>query len=40
VDGTDGDMLWDDSVEDGDVGSKCMEEEDTDYEDVDSDTNC
>jgi hypothetical protein len=32
-------MLWDDSVEDGDVRSKCMEEEDTDHEDGDSDIN-
>ena len=39
MDGTDGDMLWDDSVEDGDVRSKCMEEEGTDYEDGNNDTN-
>jgi hypothetical protein len=34
VNGTDGDMLWNDSEEDGDVGSEC-EEDDTDG---DSDT--
>jgi hypothetical protein len=37
VDGTD-DMLWNDSEEDGDVRSACMEGEGTDCEDRDNDT--
>jgi hypothetical protein len=35
---TDGDMLWNDSEEDGNVRSECEEDEDTDCEDGDSDT--
>jgi hypothetical protein len=38
VDGTDSDMLWNDSEEDGDVRTECEEDEDTGYEDGDSDT--
>ena len=38
VDGT-GNMLWNDSEEDGDVRSECEEDEGTDCEDGDSDTN-
>jgi hypothetical protein len=38
VDGTDDDMFWNDSEEDGDVRSECEKDEDTDYEDGDSDT--
>ena len=38
VDGTDGDMLWNDNVEDGNVRSECGEDEGTDCEDGDSDT--
>ena len=37
-DGTDDDMLWNGSEEDGDVRSECEEDEDTDCEDGDSDT--
>jgi hypothetical protein len=40
VDGTDDDMLWNDSEEDGNVGSECEEDEGTDCEDGDSDTDC
>ena len=35
VDGTDDDMLWNDSEEDGDVRSECEEGEGTDCEDGD-----
>jgi len=38
MDGTDDDMLWNDSEEDGNVRSECEEDEGTDYEDGDSDT--
>jgi hypothetical protein len=38
VDGTDDDMLWNDSEEDGDVMSVGEGNEDTDCEDGDSDT--
>jgi len=39
VDGTDDDdMLWNDNEEDGDIRSKCEEDESTDCEDEDSDT--
>jgi hypothetical protein len=38
VDGTDDDMLWNDSEEGRDVRSKCEEDEGPDYEDEDSDT--
>jgi hypothetical protein len=38
VDGTDDDMLWNGSEEDGDVRSECEEDEGTDSEDGDSDT--
>jgi len=31
VDGTDDDMLWNDSEEDGDVRSECEEDECTDF---------
>jgi hypothetical protein len=31
-------MLWDDSEEDGDIRSECMEAEGTDCEDGDTDT--
>jgi hypothetical protein len=37
MDGTDDDMLWNDSEEDGDVRSECEEDEGTDCEDGDSD---
>ena len=39
VDGTDDDMLRNDSEEDGDVRCECEEDEGTDCEDGDSDTN-
>jgi len=39
MDGTDDDMLWNDSEEDGDVRSEHYEDEGTDCEDGDSDTN-
>ena len=38
VDETDDDMWWNGSEEDGDVRSKCEEDESTDCEDGDSDT--
>ena len=38
VDGTDDDMLWDGSVEGGNVRSECEEDEGTECEDGDSDT--
>ena len=38
VDGTDGDMLQDDSGNDADVRSECEEDEGTDCEDGDRDT--
>jgi hypothetical protein len=38
VDGTDGDMLWNDSEEGGYGGSECEEDVGTDYEDGDGDT--
>jgi hypothetical protein len=38
VDGTDDDMLWNDSEEDGDVRCECEEDEGTDCEDGDRDT--
>jgi len=38
VDGSDNDMLWFDSEEDGNVRSECDEEEGTECEDEDSDT--
>jgi hypothetical protein len=38
MDGTDVDMLWNDSEEDGNVRSECEEDEGTDCEDSDSDT--
>jgi hypothetical protein len=38
-DGTDDDMLWNGSEEDGNVRSECEEDEGTDCEDGDSDTN-
>ena len=38
VDGTDDDMQWNDSEEDGDVSSKCEEDEGTDCDVGDSDT--
>jgi hypothetical protein len=37
MDGTDDNMLWSDSEEDGDVRSKCVQGEDTDCEDGESD---
>jgi hypothetical protein len=37
VDGTDVDMLWNNSEGDGDVRSECEKEESTDCEDGDSD---
>ena len=37
VDGTDDDMLWNGSEEDGNVTSECEGDEDTDCEDGDSD---
>jgi hypothetical protein len=36
VDGTDDDMLWNDTEEDWDVISECEHDEDTDCEDGDS----
>jgi hypothetical protein len=36
VDWTDGDMSWNDSAEDGNVRSKCYEDEGTEDEDSDS----
>jgi len=38
VDGTNDDMLWNDGEVDGNVMSKCMEDEGTDCEDGKSDT--
>ena len=38
MDGTDDDMLWNGSEENGNVRSECEEDEDTDCEDADSDT--
>jgi len=38
VDGTDDNMLWNGSEEDGNVRSECEEDEGTDCEDGDSDT--
>jgi hypothetical protein len=38
VEGTDDDMLRNDSEEGGDVRSECGEDEGTDYEDGDNDT--
>ena len=38
VDGTDGDMLWNESEEGGYGGSECEEDEGTDYEDGEGDT--
>jgi len=38
VDGTDGEMLWNGSEQDGDVRSECEEDKGTDCEDGDSDT--
>jgi hypothetical protein len=38
VDGTDDDMLWNVSEEDGDVKSVCQEDEDTECDNGDSDT--
>ena len=39
MDGTDDGMQWNDSEEDGNVGSECEEEDEgTDFEDGDSDT--
>ena len=38
VEGTDGDMLWNGSHEDRNVGSECEEYEGTDCEDGDTDT--
>jgi hypothetical protein len=40
VDGTDGDTLWNGSVEYGNVRCECEEDERTDCEDGDSDTDC
>ena len=39
VDGTDDDILWNDSEDGGDVRSNCKEDEGTDCEDEHSDTN-
>ena len=39
VDGTDDDMLWKGSAEDGHVRSECEEDEGTDCEDRDNDSN-
>jgi len=39
VDGTDGDMLWNGSEEEGNVRSGCEEDEGSNCEDGDSDTN-
>ena len=38
VDGTNDDMFWNGSEEDGNIRSGCKEDEDTDCEDGDSDT--
>ena len=38
VDGTDDDVLWNDSKEDGDVRSECEEDEGTDCDSGDSNT--
>jgi hypothetical protein len=38
VDGTDADLLWNDSEEEGEVRSECVEEEGIDCVDGDSDT--
>jgi hypothetical protein len=38
MDGTDDDMLWNSSKEEGNVRNECEEDEDTDCEDADSDT--
>jgi hypothetical protein len=38
MDGTEDDMLWNDSEEDGNVSSECEQDEDTDSEDEDSNT--
>jgi hypothetical protein len=38
VDGTDDDMLWNDSEENGDIRSECEEDGGTDCEDGNSDT--
>jgi len=38
MDGSDGDMLWNGSEEDGNVTSLCEEDEDTDCRDGDSGT--
>ena len=38
LNGIGGEMLWNDSEEDGDVRCECEEDEGTDCEDVDSDT--
>jgi len=38
VDGTDGDMIWNESEEDGTVWSECEEYEGNEYEDGDSDS--
>jgi len=38
VDGTDDDVLWNDSEEDGDVRTECEEDEGTECEVEDSDT--
>ena len=38
MDGTDDDMLWNESEEDGNVRSECEGDEGSDHEDVDSDT--
>ena len=38
VDGTDDDVLWNGSEEDGNVWSECVEDEGIDCEDGDSDT--
>jgi hypothetical protein len=38
MDGTDDDMLWNCSEDDGNVRSECEEDEGTDCEDRDSDT--
>jgi hypothetical protein len=39
MDGTDDDMLWNGSEEDGHVNSECEEDEGTDCEDGECDTN-
>jgi len=38
VDGNEGDMLWNDREEDGDVRSECEEDEGSDCEDGERDT--